>query len=76
MKIFTQDITTKTGCESLIREANSLAPVASVFNLAVVLQDATLPNQTEESFEVSFRPKAYATQYLDEITRTSCPNLK
>lgn len=74
MKIFTQDITTKAGCEALIREAK--APVAGVFNLAVVLQDATLPNQTEESFEVSFRPKAYVTQYLDEITRTSCPNLK
>ncbi|KAH1018158.1 hypothetical protein HUJ05_005972 [Dendroctonus ponderosae] len=75
VKISTQDITVPSGCEALLGEANALAPVKAVFNLAVVLQDATLPNQTEQSFEVSFGPKADATRFLDKATRRLCPEL-
>ncbi|XP_066251922.1 fatty acid synthase-like isoform X2 [Euwallacea similis] len=75
IKISTQDITIRRGCEALIKEANSIAPVKAIFNLAVVLRDAILSNQTEESFQTSFRPKAHATQYLDEVTRKLCPEI-
>ncbi|XP_050299271.1 fatty acid synthase-like isoform X2 [Anthonomus grandis grandis] len=74
--ISTKDITTKQGCEDLIKEANSIAPIGAIFNLAVVLRDAILPNQNEESFAASFGPKACATEYLDEITRKLCPQLR
>lgn len=60
----------------LIREANRLGPIESIFNLAVVLQDAVFENQNEESFLISLQPKAVATTYLDEITRKSCPRLR
>ncbi|CAG9770337.1 unnamed protein product [Ceutorhynchus assimilis] len=76
IRISTQDITKNIGCETLIREANSLAPVAAVFNLAVVLRDALLSNQTAEAFEESFGPKACATDYLDQATRAMCPELR
>lgn len=76
MVISTADITTKDGCQKLIDEASDLGPVAGIFNLAVVLQDAILENQTEEKFKISFGPKALATKYLDEITRKDCPELK
>lgn len=76
IQVSTQDITTKVGCENLIKEANALAPVAAIFNLAVVLEDSILSNQTEESFQTSFGPKACATQYLDDVTRVLCPELR
>lgn len=76
MTVSTQDITSPSGCEALLEEANTLAPVRAIFNLAVVLLDATLPNQTEQSFEVSFGPKADATRFLDEATRRLCPELR
>ncbi|XP_066144651.1 fatty acid synthase-like isoform X2 [Euwallacea fornicatus] len=75
IKISTEDITTRTGCEALIKEANSIAPVKAIFNLAVVLSDAILENQTKQSFQTSFGPKAHATQYLDEVTRKLCPEI-
>lgn len=76
MVISSADITTKAGCEQLIQEAAELGPVAGVFNLAVVLQDSILENQTEEKFAASLGPKAVATKYLDEITREKCPGLR
>lgn len=76
IKISTADVGTREGCEQLLQEANELAPVRGIFNLAVVLRDNIIENQTVENFDVSFRPKAKATQYLDELTRTMCPQLK
>ena len=74
--ISTDDITTKEGCEKLLQQANKIGPVAGIFNLAVVLRDAILENQTIQKFEESLAPKAVATKYLDEISRKLCPNLK
>ncbi|VEN39584.1 unnamed protein product [Callosobruchus maculatus] len=70
------DITTRDGCVELIKESNTLGPVHAIFNLAVVLADAIFENQTPKSFVTSFEPKANATQYLDEITREMCPDLR
>lgn len=72
----TDDITTYEGCLNLITAANQLGPVHAIFNLAVVLKDSVLSNQNEESFKVSFAPKAYATEFLDGISRKHCPELR
>lgn len=70
------DIRTTEGCTELIKEAQALGPVDSVFNLAAVLADALFENQTPETFKTSFDPKAVATQCLDEVTRKLCPSLR
>ncbi|XP_069675926.1 fatty acid synthase-like [Periplaneta americana] len=70
------DITTKEGVKTLLSEANRLGPVDAIFNLAVVLRDALLENQTEEDFVASAKPKAHATLYLDELSREMCPQLR
>lgn len=76
VKISTANVTTKEGCQQLIDETNDIAPVAGIFNLAVVLKDAILENQTVDTYKISLAPKAYATKYLDEISRKSCPELE
>ncbi|XP_070493665.1 fatty acid synthase-like [Chironomus tepperi] len=69
------DITTLEGCEQLINDALALGPVGGIFNLAVQLRDCILENQTVQSFDECMAPKAYATKYLDKISREKCPFL-
>lgn len=76
IKISTAPITTKEGCKQLIEESLELGRIDAIFNLAVVLADGIIENQTPDSFVISFGPKAYATQYLDEFTREMCPDLR
>lgn len=74
--ISTVDLSTKSGCIQLIEEAQKLGPIDAIVNLAVNLQDAIFENQTVDMFKASFIPKAYATKYLDEVTRKMCPDLR
>lgn len=53
-----------------------MGPVISIFNLAVVLKDALVENQTAENYQISFAPKAMATMRLDALSRALCPKLK
>lgn len=76
IKISNSDVTTLKGCESLLEEALELGPVEGVFNLAVVLKDALLENQSVENFDISLGNKAEATKYMDVLTRRMCPGLK
>ncbi|KAJ8969851.1 hypothetical protein NQ317_002334 [Molorchus minor] len=76
VKISVADISSKAGCEQLIEESQKLGSVDAIFNLAVVLADAFLEDQTPETFATCFAPKALATEYLDDITRELCPNLR
>lgn len=76
VKISTCDITTKQGCLNLIKDSQKLAPIDGIFNLGVVLKDALFEDQTEETFRMSRNPKSEATKFLDEITRSQCPNLR
>ena len=71
-----KNVTTERGCEDLINEATELGPIDAIFNLAVVLKDALFEDQTQETFETSFAPKARATLYLDRVTRKLCPKLR
>jgi fatty acid synthase, animal type len=75
VKISTANIATRQGCEELIETAQELGPVGGIFNLAVVIQNATIQDQSEESFRRSFEPKALSTIHLDAISRSSCPKL-
>lgn len=60
----------------ILSSAAKMGPVDVVFNLAVVLRDSIYKNQTTETFEESFKPKAMATKTLDELSRRMCPDLR
>lgn len=64
MVVNTDNITTRAGCEKLFKAALQLGPIGGIFNLAVILRDAILENQTVEKFVESVLPKATATEYL------------
>lgn len=73
--VSTADITTETGARQLILDAQKLGKVGGVFNLAMVLKDAALENQTAHSFRDCCLPKVDGTIYLDQWTRTLCPDV-
>lgn len=70
------DIANRDDCEHLLQTAEKIAPVDAIFNLAVVLKDNILENQTVNTFAESFKSKAWATQMLDELSRKICPKLR
>ncbi len=74
--INTSDISKRDGCEKLLREAQALGPIGGIFNLAVVLRDNILENQTAEKFAECLAPKADATLHLDQLCRKMCPQLR
>lgn len=74
--IDTSSIGTKEGCEKLVLGSMSHGKIGGIFNLAVVLRDSIFDNQTKETFDESFMPKAYATLFLDKLTRIYCPSLR
>ncbi|KAL0271260.1 UNVERIFIED_CONTAM: hypothetical protein PYX00_008407 [Menopon gallinae] len=73
--ISTADCTTMSGAENLLKEANSLGPVGAIFNLAAVLRDAFMENQTEADFKTVCRPKVDGTKNLDAASRKLCPQI-
>ncbi|KAG5316385.1 FAS synthase, partial [Acromyrmex insinuator] len=70
------DASNRKDCEFILNSAEKQGPVDAIFNLAVVLKDCIYKNQTPESFEESFRAKAWATKMLDELSRKLCPQLQ
>ena len=71
-----KDASKREDCKAIIETAVKLAPVDAVFNLAVVLKDALWDNQMPETFEESFKAKAWTTKNLDALTRKLCPELR
>ncbi|XP_077489974.1 fatty acid synthase-like [Amblyomma americanum] len=69
------DVSREEGARQIIEEAMAMGPVGGVFNLAMVLSDALLENQTSESFERVCKPKVDGTKRLDELSRILCPYL-
>lgn len=63
-------------CEEILSTASRQAPVDAIFNLAVVLKDSLLENQTANTFEESFEAKARSTTNLDKLSRIMCPTLR
>ncbi|NXX35212.1 FAS synthase, partial [Nicator chloris] len=73
--VSTSDIGTLEGTQQLIEEALQLGPVGGIFNLAVVLRDGMIENQTPELFWEVNKPKYSGTLHLDWVTRKKCPDL-
>ncbi|PSN28987.1 Fatty acid synthase [Blattella germanica] len=73
--VSTADATDEKGAQQLIKEATKLGPVGGIFNLAVVLRDAFLENQTEADFKTVCLPKVTGTKVLDTVSRKLCPEL-
>ncbi|XP_049519259.1 fatty acid synthase-like [Dermacentor silvarum] len=69
------DASTLNGSQEIIKEADAMGPVGGIFNLGGVLRDALLVNQTAEAFEAVCKIKIDGTRYLDELSRTLCPEL-
>lgn len=70
------DNSTDEGSRELIEEANKLAPIGGIFNLAMVLRDSLFENATVEDFEQVFNPKCLGVESLDRVTRQLCPDLE
>nr|XP_050845856.1 fatty acid synthase-like isoform X1 [Vespula vulgaris] len=70
------DAAKRDSCEHILKSAIDYGPVDGIFNLAVSLRDSICINQTPQTFEESFKGKAWATRYLDEMTRKLCPDLR
>lgn len=73
--IDTNDVTTVKGAESLLRDSNKIGPVGGIFNLAAVLRDGLLEDQTESEFSQVCVPKIDGTKNLDAASRKLCPEL-
>ena len=72
----TANAATTDGATRLLEEAKKLGPVGGLFNLAVVLRDALLENQTPEQYAEVAAPKVNGTQNLDKASRSLCPDLE
>ncbi|KAF2898262.1 hypothetical protein ILUMI_07913 [Ignelater luminosus] len=73
--VSTTDATTEKGARKLINEANELGPVGGIFNLAVVLRDAMMENQTEADFKTVTKSKIDSTKHLDAASKALAPHL-
>jgi fatty acid synthase len=69
------DITTLAGATNLLKSVSSLGPVGGIFNLAMVLKDGFMENQTEENFVAVTKPKIDSTIHLDKASKQLCPTL-
>ncbi|XP_061706492.1 fatty acid synthase-like [Cydia pomonella] len=70
------DVTTLEGARALLLEAAAAAPIGGIFNLAAVLRDALLENQTPETFRAIAEPKIEVTRRLDLASRELAPELE
>ncbi|KAJ8950730.1 hypothetical protein NQ318_011221 [Aromia moschata] len=57
VRINVDDTSSLEGARELVGEAKQLGPVGGVFNMALVLRDAIIENQTRENFKEVFKAK-------------------
>lgn len=71
--IYTKSVMTPASAGKLIQTCQEqMGPVGGIFNLAMVLRDALLENQSVENFEMVCGPKVDGTINLDEASRKLC----
>jgi len=58
--------------KQLFKEAETMGSIGGVFNLAVVLRDGLMENQTRDNFLQVSEPKVEATINLDTVCRQTC----
>lgn len=73
--ISTSDATSEKGARRLLEEATELGPVGGIFNLAAVLRDAMMENQTEGDFKTVCKPKVDGSKQLDAASKALAPHL-
>ncbi|KAJ8943746.1 hypothetical protein NQ318_011957 [Aromia moschata] len=73
--VSTVDATTEKGARRLLAEAKELGPVGGIFNLAAVLRDAMMENQSEADFKTVCKPKVDGSKHLDAASRLLAPHL-
>lgn len=71
----TNDATTMKGATLLLSAATDLGPVGGIFNLAGILADSLIENQSESKFRIACKPKVDGTKCLDAVSRQLCPQL-
>ncbi|XP_070380711.1 fatty acid synthase-like [Dermacentor albipictus] len=70
-----KDVSTEEGARKIVDDAAAMGPVGGIFNLAMVLRDALIENQSPEMFADVCKPKVLGTQCLDDVSRKGCPEL-
>lgn len=70
--VYTKSTLTVASAGKLLQAAEQLGPVGGIFNLAMVLRDALLENQSVENFELVCAPKVDGTINLDLASRKLC----
>ncbi len=75
ISVSTLNASTIVGANKLIDECNKYGPVGGVFNLAMVLHDTLVENQTVDSFREVCQPKLDGLKHLDSVTREKCPQM-
>jgi len=70
--VSTANMATLTEARQLLAQAGDLGPVGGIFNLAVVLRDGLMENQTVENFQAVAGPKVDGTVNLDIASRELC----
>lgn len=73
--VSTSDATTEKGAKKLMAEAAEIGPIGGIFNLAAVLRDAMMENQSEADFKTVCRPKVDGSKMLDVASRAMAPEL-
>ncbi|XP_075558776.1 fatty acid synthase-like isoform X2 [Dermacentor variabilis] len=69
------DVSTREGARKIIETGTAMGPVGGIFNLAMVLRDALIENQSAELYADVCKPKVLGTQCLDDVSRSNCPEL-
>ncbi|XP_041363356.1 fatty acid synthase-like [Gigantopelta aegis] len=72
VEVSKRDAKKESEARLLIEESQKLGPVGGLFNLAMVLKDGFMENQTVENFQVVCDPKVKGTENLDKVTRDLC----
>ncbi|PRD27482.1 UNVERIFIED_CONTAM: Fatty acid synthase [Trichonephila clavipes] len=74
--ISTENAANLNEAKQLLQKAASMKPVGGIFNLALVLRDAFMTNQTARNFEEVCASKVSSTMHLDTLSREFCPSLQ
>ncbi|XP_037572178.2 fatty acid synthase [Dermacentor silvarum] len=69
------EVSKEEGARKIIEAAAAMGPVGGIFNLAMVLRDALIENQSSEMYADVCKPKVLGTQCLDDVSRSGCPEL-
>ncbi|GFR04445.1 fatty acid synthase, partial [Trichonephila clavata] len=74
--VSTENAVNMNEAKLLLQKATSIKPVGGIFNLALILRDAFMENQTVRNFKEVCASKVTSTVNLDALSRDLCPHLQ